>query len=70
MANSKEKGTFKLEEVEILKLKNIGLQRQLLEKEKENLSLQEALIVKAVSSRVGTDVSKWKFDFQKQIVYE
>ncbi len=65
-----EKKKHILEEIEVLKLKNIGLQREILSKNQENLALQEALVVKTISERVGEDIAKWTFDIQKQVVYK
>lgn len=59
---------YKLESEEILKLKNLGLQRQLAEKEIESAMLQQQIVVGQISSRVGEDVSRWQFDLQKQMV--
>lgn len=55
---------YKLHDNEILKIKNLRLQRQLHESELRNIILQEQLIINQVSARVGEDISNWKFDMQ------
>lgn len=60
--------TYKLDNEEILKLKNLSLQKQLVDKEMENILLQQQLVIGQISGRVGEDVSKWHFDLQQQAV--
>ena len=61
-------GGYRLTENEILKFKNLKLQQELKSRELDNLALQEELVAKMVSQRVGEDVSRWKFDLQQAIV--
>ena len=60
-------GMVQLTGDEILKLKNLLLQKQLANKELENVSLQEHIISGMISARVGEDVSRWQFDLQRGI---
>jgi len=64
----KKPGGYRLTETEVLKFKNLKLQQELKSRELDNLALQEELIAKMVSQRVGEDVSRWKFDLQQSIV--
>ena len=59
---------YQLTENEILKFKNIGLQRQLHDSEVEKLLLQKELIAQQISVRVGQNVSRWDFDLKKGVV--
>lgn len=64
----KQANQYRLTENEILKFKNLNLQKQLANKDLESAGLQEELVAKLVSARVGEDVSRWKFDLQRGIV--
>lgn len=59
-----------LTENEILKFKNIALQKQLNESEISKLSIQEELVAQLVSKRVGEDVSRWHFDLKNGTVFD
>lgn len=60
---------YNLTENEVLKFKNIALQKQYLQSEIEKLTLQEELLAQTVSNRVGQNVSKWIFNFQESQVF-
>lgn len=60
---------YHINELEILKFKNIQLQKQLARKEIESLNLQEALVAKMISERVGEDVTTWQFDLERGMVF-
>jgi len=64
------KTRHKLSENEILKFKNLQLQKQLHRAELNNISLQEELIARSVSVRVGEDISGWQFDIQNGVVFK
>jgi len=49
----------KLTENEILKFKNVALQRQYFKSELEKLLYQEELLVQLVSNRVNENISGW-----------
>lgn len=59
---------YQLTNEELLKLKNVNLQRQIHDAELRNLDLQEILVVRTISERVGEDTSNWKFDVQRGIL--
>ena len=55
---------------EILKLEHLETKRKLLDKEVENLKLNEKLVSMEMSSRVGEDVSTWNFDLKNGVMFE
>lgn len=64
----KQPDIYNLTEVEVLKLKNLQLQRQTLQKEFQLIIIQEEIIANQVSNRLGQNVGKWEFDLEKAVV--
>jgi len=52
----------KLTEMDLLKMKNLGLQKENIELQRQSLFLQEALLIKDISSGLGINVQGWTFD--------
>lgn len=64
----KKSPSFSLSNEEILKFKNIHLQKQLANKELQSMRLQEEIVARQVSDRVGQNVTNWEFSLEEGIV--